>query len=66
EHAVDLNCVLHHLVHVGATVSVKKLQLCQLEIIVVKRKYTYKGQKPDTGTVKKVLKWPECKNILEV
>jgi len=38
EHAVDLNRILHHLVHAGATVSAKKLQLCQPEIIVVGRK----------------------------
>ncbi|KXN89544.1 hypothetical protein AN958_05548 [Leucoagaricus sp. SymC.cos] len=56
EHAVDLNWVLHHLVHVGATVSAKKLQLCQPEIIVVGRKCTHEGQEPDTGTVEKVLK----------
>ena len=28
EHAVDLNCILHRLMHAGATVSAKKLQLC--------------------------------------
>ena len=61
-----MNCILHHLVHAGATVSAKKLQLCQPEIIVVGRKYTYKGQKPDAMTVEKVLRWPECKNVSEV
>ncbi|KXN91782.1 Pol polyprotein, partial [Leucoagaricus sp. SymC.cos] len=66
EHTVDLNWVLHHLVHVRAMVSAKKLQLCQLEIIVVGRKCTYEGQEPDTGMVEKVLKWPECRNVLEV
>ncbi|KXN87122.1 hypothetical protein AN958_09185, partial [Leucoagaricus sp. SymC.cos] len=66
EHAVDLNWVLHHLVHAGATVSAKKLQLCQLEIIVMERKCTYKRQEPDVGTVEKVLKWLECRNVLEV
>ncbi|KXN82284.1 hypothetical protein AN958_02764 [Leucoagaricus sp. SymC.cos] len=66
EHAVDLNQVLHHLVHAGATVSAKKLQLCQPEIIVVGRKCTYKRQEPDIGTVEKVLEWLECKNVLEV
>jgi len=52
--------------HVGATVLAKKLQLCQPEIIVVVRKYTYDRQKLDVTTVEKVLKWPECKNISEV
>jgi len=28
EHTVDLNCILHCLVHAGATVLAKKLQLC--------------------------------------
>jgi len=63
---VDLNCILYHLVYVGATVLAKKLQLCQLEIIIVGRKCMYKGQKPDAMTVEKVLKWPECKNVSEV
>jgi len=66
EHAVNLNRILHRLVHAGATVSAKKLQLCQLEIIVVGRKCTYEGQEPDVTTVEKVLKWPECRNVSEV
>ncbi|KXN89134.1 Pol polyprotein [Leucoagaricus sp. SymC.cos] len=60
------NIFLHCLVHAGATVSVKKLQLCQPEIIVVGRKCMYEEQEPDTGTVEKVLKWPECHNVSEV
>ena len=44
----------------------KKLQLCQPEIIVVGRKCTYKGQEPDVTTVEKVIKWLECRNVLEV
>jgi len=43
EHTVNLNCILHYLVHAGATVSAKKLQLCQPEVIVVGRKCMYKG-----------------------
>ena len=66
EHAVNLNHILHCLVHARATVLAKKLQLCQPEIIVVGRKYMYKGQEPDATTVEKVLKWPECKNVSEV
>jgi len=66
EHVVDLNRVLHQLVHAGATVSAKKLQLCQPEIIVVGRKCTYKGQELDVTTVEKVLKWSECRNVSEV
>ncbi|KXN91560.1 hypothetical protein AN958_00415 [Leucoagaricus sp. SymC.cos] len=66
EYAVDLNWVLHHLVHMGAMVSAKKLQLCQPEIIVVGRKCTCEGQEPDTGMVEKVLKWLECRNVSEV
>jgi len=53
-------------VHARATVLAKKLQLCQPEIIIVERKYMYKGQEPDATTVEKVLKWPECKNVSEV
>ncbi|KXN83425.1 Pol polyprotein, partial [Leucoagaricus sp. SymC.cos] len=60
------NIFLHCLVHAGAMVSVKKLQLCQPEIIIVGRKCTYEGQEPDVGTVEKVLKWPECRNVSEV
>ena len=52
EHAVNLN----RLVHAGATVSAKKLQLCQPEIIVVGRKCMYKGQEPDAMTVEKILR----------
>ena len=52
--------------HAGATVLAKKLQLCQPEIIVVGRKCTYKGQEPDVTTVEKVIKWLECRNVLEV
>ena len=66
EHTVNLNHILHCLIYVGATVLAKKLQLCQPEIIVVERKYTYDRQKLDVTTVEKVLKWPECKNISEV
>lgn len=66
EHAMDLNRVLHHLRHAGATVSAKKLQLCSPEIIVVGRKCTYKGQEPDVTTVDKILKWPECRNVSKV
>jgi len=66
KHAVDLNHILHCLVHTRATVSAKKLQLCQPEIIVVGRKCTYKGQELDATTVEKVLRWPECKNVSEV
>jgi len=42
EYTVDLNHILHYLVHTRVTVSAKKLQLCQLEIIIVGRKCTYK------------------------
>ena len=49
-----------------ATISAKKLQLFQLEIIVVGRKCTYKGQEPDATLVEKVLKWLEYRNVLEV
>ena len=66
EHAVDLNHILHCLVHTGTTVLAKKLQLCQPEIIVVGRKCTYKGQEPDATRLGKVIKWPECRNVLEV
>jgi len=66
EHAVDLNYILHCLVHAGATVLAKKLQLCQPEIIVVGRKYIYKRQELNATTVEKVLKWPEYKNVSEV
>ncbi|KAJ3576938.1 hypothetical protein NP233_g70 [Leucocoprinus birnbaumii] len=47
EHAVDLNCMPHRLVQAGATVSAKKLQMCQPEIIVVGRKCAYEGQEPE-------------------
>jgi len=53
-------------VHTGATVSAKKLQLCQLEIIVVGRKYMYEGQELDVTTVEKVIKWLECRSVLKV
>jgi len=53
-------------VHAEATVLAKKLQLCQLEIIVVGRNCMYKGQELDAMTVEKVLRWPECKNMSEV
>jgi len=53
-------------VHAGATVSAKKLQLCQPEIIVVGRKCMYNGQELDAITVEKVIKWPECRNVSEV
>jgi len=43
-------------VHTGATVSAKKLQLCQPEIIVVGRKYMYNRQEPDATMVEKVMK----------
>ena len=66
KHMVDLNCILHHLVHARATVLAKKLQLCQPEIIVVGRKCMYKGQEPGAMTIEKVLKWPEYKNVSEV
>jgi len=66
EHVVDLNHILHQLVHAGTTVSAKKLQLCQPEIIVVGRKCIYNGQEPNATTVKKVIKWPEYRNVLEV
>ena len=56
EHIVNLNHILHHLMYAGAIVSAKKLQLCQPEIIVVGRKYTYKEQEPDAMTMEKVLK----------
>ena len=63
---MDLNQILYHLIHTRATISAKKLQLCQPEIIVVERKCIYKGQEPDATLVEKVLKWPEYRNILEV
>lgn len=66
EHAVDLNRVLHRLKRAGATVSAKKLQLCQPEIVVVGRMCTYKGQRPDESTVGKIVRWPECRNVSEV
>ena len=51
-----MNRILHQLVHAGTTVSAKKLQLYQPEIIVVGRKCTYNGQEPDATTVEKVIK----------
>jgi hypothetical protein len=35
EHCLDVDRVLHHLKHAGATISAKKLYLCVLEVIVV-------------------------------
>jgi len=51
-----LNHIFYQLVHTGATVSAKKLQLCQPEIIIVEKKCIYNGQEPDTTTVEKVIK----------
>jgi len=53
-------------VHAGATVSAKKLQLYQPEIIVVERKCMYKGQELDVTMVEKVMKWPNCGNMSEI
>lgn len=47
-------------------ISVAKLQLCQPEIMAVGQSCTYKEEWPDTTTVDKILRWPECRNVSEM
>jgi len=61
EHCNDVNRILHCLKHARATVSVKKLFMCQSEVIVIGQTCTYKGHIPN---VTKVSKIPEVHGFL--
>ena len=66
EHLMDLNRVLHHLKHAGATVSGLKLGLCQAEVKIVGQLSTYKGRLLDKRMVVKITTWAACESVAEV
>ena len=66
EHCLDVNRVLHHLGHVGATVSAAKLFICVPEVIVVGQCCTYNGRVPDESKVSKIKNWPPCESWTDV
>ena len=66
EHAVTVNRILHRLKHAGATISPKKSQVAQPDVILAGQKLTYEGRLPDDSRVSKILKWPPLKTITQV
>ena len=66
EHCTDVNRVLHHLGHAGATVSAKKLFMCRPEVIVVGQTCNYDGRIPYESKVSKIHDWPPCEMKTEV
>ena len=66
EHCNDVNRVLHHLKHAGATISASKLFTCVPEVIVVGQKCTYKGCLPDDSKISKIKNWPSCKTTTDI
>jgi hypothetical protein len=65
EHAVDVNRVMHRVKQSGATFSVKKLQICLPEVLIVGTKCTPAGRLPDDMKVEKILNWPTLKTPSE-
>ena len=67
EHCIDVNHVLHRLKHAGATISAKKLFICQPEVIVIGQTCNYNGCIPDQSKVAKIRNWPSpCQSRTEV
>ena len=66
EHCNDVNRILHHLRHAGATVSAKKLFMCCPEVIVIGQTCNYEGHIPDESKVSKIRNWPPCETKTDV
>ena len=66
EHLQDLNRILHRLRLAGVTISAKKLSLCVPEVTILGHRCTQEGRIPDDTHVRKVLHWPDCRNLTEV
>ena len=66
EHCLNVNQVIHHLTHAGATVSAKKLFLCHPEVVIVGQVCNYDRHIPDSSKVSKIHDWPPCEMKTEV
>ena len=66
EHALDVHRILHRLMHAGATISAKKMQICKPEVIIVAQKCSAEGRRPEDIKVDKVLNWPPLRTVKDV
>lgn len=67
EHCINVNHVLHCLKHAGATVSAKKVFICEPEVIVVRQTCNYDRHIPDQSKASKIKNWPSpCQTHTEV
>ena len=58
EHLVDVNRILHRIKHSGAAVSVRKLNFCVPEALILGHLCTYEGYKADPSKIDKIVNWP--------
>ena len=65
EHINDVHRILHRLGEAGGTVSAKKMQLCQEEVVIVGHKCSAKGREPINDRTQRILKWPTPVNLRE-
>ncbi|TFY76788.1 hypothetical protein EWM64_g7225 [Hericium alpestre] len=66
EHASDVHRIMHQLLHAGATISAKKLFICEPEVLILGHLCTYEGRRPDTTKIDKIQNWPTCKSVTDV
>ncbi|KIN98923.1 hypothetical protein M404DRAFT_30891 [Pisolithus tinctorius Marx 270] len=66
EHLQNVNHILHHLCHAGATISAKKCVIAVPSIIVLGHKVSFEGRILDKAKVQKIKDWPYCTNVTEV
>ena len=66
EHANDVHRIMHRIKEAGGTFAGAKAQICLPEVVIVGQKCTPNGRLPDEDRVKKILDWPQPKNVTAV
>ena len=66
EHLEADNKILQIFEAYGVTASGPKARIAQPTALIVGHQCTYEGRIPDESKVKKIVNWPECRNVTEV
>lgn len=66
EHLQTVNRILQRMKHAGGTFSGPKTTICADHITIVGFECSYKGRKPSTDAIGKILCWGECSDTTDV
>lgn len=66
EHLQADNKILQTFENYGVTASGPKAGIARPTALIVGHRCTYEGRIPDDSKVKKIVDWPECRNVTEV